>query len=724
MALSLRSIGLGLRLAVPTMLGGGVLLALLLGAYASLDALTPLGAGLLASLGIAVCSLWVGRLLSRSRFEQTHEWKEAELGALLVIGAFAVVEPHGRVDNPVFPLLYLLMAFITASSPFRVTLLLTSLAMAIEISLFLVHGGGGGGWPAQVSRQFFLAAFALLPRVALAWEAASARISGQRELQRKEQARREHARRFRLSAATGSTGKKVRDIDLWSSAAVAELEDAVHNTLEVARLALDVRSVSVFLVDPEEGGALRLFACWPRVETLLRRRFDAKEGLLGVVSKRREPLRLCGDLRGVAWQEREAIRSVLIVPLHDEAVEEAPGVGTFRGLLVADRAEARPFDDVDEKLLVASSKEILRAIESEWVMVQIRKDRQRAEDTYRAIEKLNRSTRIDEVLDTAVAEIRSIMGAQEKDLVAITTVEADEKGKRFHEVVRIVGAKGLEKIQGKSFADGICLVSQAVRHGRIFPERAVLRMEKVFGEDTLVRGVSSLKVVPLRMGTEVLGTLTFGCEREGALDEADVSTLELLASQVAQSLQRATYYARTEALAETDGLTGLANRRIFEDRLQREVNLAKRYRRAVSVIVADIDHFKTVNDTYGHLTGDEILRKVAQILKAGARDTDLVARYGGEEFTLILSDTDMAGGKVTAERIRMEVEKTVFSTSLGPLRCTLSLGIASHPQVEAEDLLEQADQALYHSKRMGRNRATTVWEMQRELGHPVAAAQR
>jgi len=712
---SLRKLGRRMRQFGPLALAAAVFAALLDGRYASLEGLTVWSSLLLASLALVTSILWIKLIQRRLREEQSPVLAELEVGALLVVGAFAVVDPYGRAGNPLYPLLYLLLAFLNTSASPRVTIGLTLLALAVEGSLFFARYTAEEGWAHLAARAFFLSAFAFLPKIALAIESSTLRILGQQELRRRERARREDARRLRLSSAGARGDDPLSDEQaLWSFAAVAELEEAVSNTLEVASLALRTRAVSVFLMEPDDEEGLWLFASRPRDERNLRRRFEAKEGLLGAAAKRREPFRLCGDIRGIAWYEgREPIRSVLIVPLRDERTPEPNGKGKFRGLLVADRLEAVPFEDADEELLVACSREILRSIESEWVMNQIRKDRERAEGIYRAIEKFNRSTQIEEVLDTAVQEVRTILAEHEKDLVAVTTVEVGEGGRRIHRVERILGPRGLEKIQGLTFPEGSCLVSQAVKHRATLPTRPPPRSVCIFGEDTVLRGVSSLKVAPLKMGNEVLGTLVFGSEKRRHLQHVDVQTLELLASQVAQSLQRARFYAQTQALADKDGLTGLANRRVFEERLEHMLNLAARSGRPLAVVVADIDHFKTINDTYGHLTGDEILRKVATILREGARNTDVVARYGGEEFVLVLADTDMEGGKRTAERIRQEVERTVIATSLGPLRCTMSMGIASYPKVPREELLERADQALYHAKRMGRNCTFTVEEMER-----------
>ena len=122
--------------------------------------------------------------------------------------------------------------------------------------------------------------------------------------------------------------------------------------------------------------------------------------------------------------------------------------------------------------------------------------------------------------------------------------------------------------------------------------------------------------------------------------------------------------------------------------------------------MCDIDHFKTVNDTYGHPAGDLVLKGVAEILERQARQTDSVARYGGEEFALILPETDSAAARAIAERIRISVEAFQFTTDLGPLKVTLSLGVATSPDVahQKQELIDQADQALYGAKHGGRNR--------------------
>jgi two-component system, cell cycle response regulator len=166
--------------------------------------------------------------------------------------------------------------------------------------------------------------------------------------------------------------------------------------------------------------------------------------------------------------------------------------------------------------------------------------------------------------------------------------------------------------------------------------------------------------------------------------------------------------ARLEQLAQTDPLTQLLNRRALTERINAEMERALRYDSTMALLMIDLDHFKSVNDTYGHLVGDDVLRDVAQLLQDTIRTSDIVARYGGEEFLVLLPETDDEGAESFAERIRAAVEGHGFAAeSLGsPLRLTASVGVAVFPaaRIESvEDLFSRADAALYRAKADGRN---------------------
>lgn len=162
-----------------------------------------------------------------------------------------------------------------------------------------------------------------------------------------------------------------------------------------------------------------------------------------------------------------------------------------------------------------------------------------------------------------------------------------------------------------------------------------------------------------------------------------------------------------EHLAREDALTGLANRRCFEERAREECLRAQRYRRPLSILLADLDHFKAINDTYGHGYGDTVLKEVGQVLVHHCRTSDLCARYGGEEFAILLPETELTEARKVAERLCVAVRGLTIRHASGPLRVTVSFGIScmdhEHPQ-SLDELLEQADTALYTAKRKGRDR--------------------
>jgi two-component system cell cycle response regulator len=170
---------------------------------------------------------------------------------------------------------------------------------------------------------------------------------------------------------------------------------------------------------------------------------------------------------------------------------------------------------------------------------------------------------------------------------------------------------------------------------------------------------------------------------------------------------------RIYEMSVRDGLTGVYNRRYFDDRLASEFAYAMRHHTPLCVILGDIDHFKQINDTYGHQTGDMVLRRVAGELQASVRTEDLVARFGGEEFVVMTRGIDAEGGRAFAERIRAVIHRAVINADSTRVLVTMSLGVA-HTQnapdtTVAEMLVEAADVALYAAKRGGRNRVEVAY---------------
>ncbi|MBI2893480.1 MAG: GGDEF domain-containing protein [Deltaproteobacteria bacterium] len=166
------------------------------------------------------------------------------------------------------------------------------------------------------------------------------------------------------------------------------------------------------------------------------------------------------------------------------------------------------------------------------------------------------------------------------------------------------------------------------------------------------------------------------------------------------------YHEEIYRLMTVDGLTQVHNRRYFLEAVEREISRCHRYGRALTLIMFDIDHFKSINDTYGHLAGDAVLRQLCQVVKAKIRREDLLARYGGEEFGIILPEIDGENAVLTADKIRRLVEKTPFRFEDTRIPVTISLGVAEcHPDCkDPSELIKKADEYLYQAKNSGRNK--------------------
>lgn len=221
----------------------------------------------------------------------------------------------------------------------------------------------------------------------------------------------------------------------------------------------------------------------------------------------------------------------------------------------------------------------------------------------------------------------------------------------------------------------------------------------------------ALAIVPLTdAGHGVAGVLAVWNSGPEAFDPEAVELLETLAPYAGIQLDQAKKYGALREHAERDALTGLANRRTFEARLRAEGSYFQRYGRAFSLVLLDVDHFKRINDTYGHEAGDAVLRAVAACIAGSVREVDLAARYGGEEFALLLPETPLAGARETAERLRRRVEDARIDWRGQRIDVRISLGVSAVPECVADPstLVRSADAALYASKEGGRNRVTAA----------------
>lgn len=256
---------------------------------------------------------------------------------------------------------------------------------------------------------------------------------------------------------------------------------------------------------------------------------------------------------------------------------------------------------------------------------------------------------------------------------------------------------------------------------------------EMFDVQNLLGSEHSVVVAPLFGGAEgeegeteeggsphagLLGALYVGAAKENALTEEHRNIIETVSYQTAMALKNARLYEQTQQMALTDGLTGLYTHRLFQDKLNEEIEYAARHDQPVVLVMVDADNFKTYNDTLGHPAGDALLKEIAALLKDKVRGSDIVCRYGGDEFALLLKNTRKEDAARMCERIR-----EAFQLRFGgnQVQVTSSIGLACFP-VDADskkDLAQAADDALYVSKRGGRNRVSVSKTLEERRANPI-----
>jgi diguanylate cyclase (GGDEF)-like protein len=231
-------------------------------------------------------------------------------------------------------------------------------------------------------------------------------------------------------------------------------------------------------------------------------------------------------------------------------------------------------------------------------------------------------------------------------------------------------------------------------------------------------GLASIALVPLIRNRRLIGSLNLGSRDPGRFTPLlGTDFVEHMGSIIAICLENVISNEMLKYIGLTDALTGVYNRRYIDRRLVEEVARARRQGYRLSCLYIDVDHFKQVNDTYGHQAGDDVLREVASRIKAELRMSDALGRFGGEEFVVLLIDADVESASVVAQRIRASVANQLFLLGEGQgLAVTVSIGVAALDESErelaiedaAQELVAQADGALYEAKQQGRDRVVTA----------------
>lgn len=674
------------------------------GAFALLDLLgvfhvAPAALGIEHALvGAAWLGVFGARATARFRDERvgTSPQSDLELGLLLLVAVHALVQLGGGLTGELYPLVYVLVAFLAAFAKKPMGTVLVLSAVVLEAGLYFVTEARDDARPFALHAAFVVF-FGLLNLLFTRAEIARVRERSRRELDEEREKVREEARLYRLVAAPSENA--ANDEDRLFRSSVEEASQQLFHVLDLLRRTLELHTCVLLLED--DDGRLRIAELVTESDDVADGPFGGGEGAVGAVAKRGLVMNLENirpGYKGICYYRGPAtIRSFLGVPVVEN--------GHLRGALCADRVQPMPFTAREEEILAGAVRQVLRVLQNERVFVQLERSKREQTVLYRASQALGAALSEEGVIEAGLSAAAEIA---QYDFAAITFW--DETTKK-HRVRRAVGA-GASEIEGLVFRDNASLTSMVIKNKHYLPYRGEFdaKQQTVYTRKANLRGMESLLVLPLVVREDAIGTVAVAAERPHAFGESIRSTLQVLANQLAVSLANAASVRRLEEMATTDGLTGCLNKRAFLEELERRLRSAERFNRKLSLIVTDIDHFKNVNDTYGHATGDVVIKELGDILRRVKRETDIVARFGGEEFCVLCEETDTPGAIHLAERVREELGATVFQTELGKLQVTCSLGVATFPaDADTEgDLFEAADKALYAAKHAGRNRVCTA----------------
>lgn len=690
-----------LRRVLPFFLAGGSACLLATGG--------PGGAPAARIAEAAVVLLLCAQLLYDSLRRRDPGGPEAALRELRVLLSAASLLMLGVSLSPagadlLAPLVFLLALF---AGTFCGRLSVGSVAAWLVALRWIEGGGPRGAGDALRAAVFtlFVIAFAAFGVVFLRAQAARVKRSGVESLERYFSSMIETARSFRfISMASADAGgekedRKVRILTVH--AALEETRSVIYTLAETLRQGFDLHSCVVLWLTAS-GEHFKVIEASSLSEGLERGDIPARFGLTGAALRHRRTLSLCPhDPAGgnviPYYSGPQEVRSVLIVP----AMEG----GEVRGLVCADRLAERPFTPQEEKVFELAAAQAVRVVGTERTILHMARSKHEQGKLYRAASRLKDAVKEEQVLDVLLESARDIA---RWDAAAFTTYDAGEDRHR----VALARGRGAEELAGLSFARNEGLVAQAVKMRQPLPWKGEYDPDTqiVFSRRLKLRSVRSLYVVPATAGEKTLGTLVLMAEREGAFSAEKRKLLHVVVDQAAIAYANALAVRQLEQLATTDPLTGLANKRVLMETLRTRYESARRFGKSLSLVMTDLDRFKSINDTHGHPAGDRVLVAFADVLRQNARQVDLVARYGGEEFVVLCEETDREGAVHVAERIRADLEeREIRLDAAEAVRVTCSLGAATFPHDAAspEALLEKADALLYIAKRTGRNRVVS-----------------
>ncbi len=412
----------------------------------------------------------------------------------------------------------------------------------------------------------------------------------------------------------------------------------------------------------------------------------------------RETLDIHPEFRGL-WEEELDRATSLDIELLFPVVSR----DNLIGILALSRKKTGKYSLEDTNFVENIASQVAISLEKEYLQEELRKSEEELSLINRLALVITSSLNIQEIYDAFVSGLRKVLSV---DFATVALVEGTEIC--FSALSSQMGSawKVGEKIHLKGTA-----TEWVIRQKKSLMEPDLER-DSIFttGEEYLKRGIRSIVYLPLITKDEGIGSLIIGSRLPHAYTPTQVNLLERLASQISTSIANSQLYARAEQKSRIDELTGLYNRRHFDETLKHEIDRHSRYGSMLSLAFIDLDNFKRYNDTLGHLAGDKLLAQVGHLLQASVRNIDMAFRYGGDEFAIIMPHTSSENCYTVAERVRGIITAEIASNQIS---VTTSFGLASWPSdgLTTDHLINAADKALYHAKHTGGNRTCVVSQM-------------
>jgi diguanylate cyclase (GGDEF)-like protein len=463
-----------------------------------------------------------------------------------------------------------------------------------------------------------------------------------------------------------------------------DLDEVLRRILVIARDYFHLQNVAILLLDKDKQH-LSTRSQIGGEQDPGDARVSIGSGLIGAAAKDKRPLYVPDfnqDSRYVPWGKKT--RSELAIPLmvRDEVV----------GVLDCQSENPDHFDRETVDLLTLFSTHASMALQNALLYSLERRRASQLE----AINAIARETTvvldIKNLLSKACQKIKKAFGVSH---VSIFLKDDDDLVLRSHH-----GDLTPRIAEGGRVPSGEGLLGRA-----LFESKTLIENDTKAVPDNLAiyLETSSRMCIPLISFGQTLGVLVLDSDRTGSFSIGEMQSLESVADICATAVQNAHYVERVKQLAYLDGLTGIFNRRFFELRIEEEMERARRFDSGMAVIMVDIDQFKRLNDEFGHLLGDEVLRQVSSIFSQQLRKIDVVCRYGGEEFAILLSQTTHEHALGVAEKLRRMIDTWQFPGVPRPV--TISAGVATCPEhgTTRDELVKAADAGLYAAKQAGRN---------------------